>query len=164
MRAPSAPFPIRRPVISFCTKSLLYLPDIAIHLHLPLFRFPSAPRSPCFHTHSRCLPWGSVQDEVLSFGRGAAISCGGFGLQAKALNAVAPRRGDIEQTCFSNFSRLADRIILLTVFLIDTFLCRLLSAPAVPQRLVLGARYPQPMQQHCQLSRHCCRRQFPCAL
>jgi hypothetical protein len=51
---------------------------------------PLACRSPCFHTHSRCLPWGSVQDKVLRvIGRGAAILAAVF-TTTKTRNAVTP--------------------------------------------------------------------------
>jgi len=52
--------------------------------------FPSACSSPGFHSHSRCLPWDSVQDKVLRvIGRGAAISAAVF-TTTETQNAVTP--------------------------------------------------------------------------
>src|ERR1700730_9182209 len=63
------------PIVECCFP---ILPDSTIHL-LPLSSTClSARGSPCFHTHSRCLPWGSVHDKVRRVWSGRCHLCDGF--------------------------------------------------------------------------------------
>src|SRR5438876_338992 len=118
--------------------------------------FLSARRSPCFHTHSRCLPWGSVQDKILRVWRSAATSATVCYGNRDAYNAVSPEKRHIEQTETSVLpASQAGSLILFPYLPYRSLRRRRLLRSSIPQRLIRCPSHPQSVQQHRQLPRHC---------